>query len=69
MRSYAGLRFHAENYDRAADELQNMGVKCTVVGGGRIDMSHQNKAASVFGYSKTFGRAAKNTDRWSSRMQ
>mmetsp|Transcript_16459 Transcript_16459/g.38440 ORF Transcript_16459/g.38440 Transcript_16459/m.38440 type:complete len:101 (+) Transcript_16459:725-1027(+) len=57
VRSYAGLRYHAENYERAADELQQMGVKCTVVGGGRIDMSHSERKVSVYGYSKTFGRA------------
>ena len=57
VRSYAGLRFHAENYERAADELQSMGVKCTVVGGGRINMSHGDRKINIYGYSKTFGRA------------
>ena len=58
VRSFRGLKFHAQNYDQAAARLRPLGIRCSVVGGGRIELSHRDRNCKVYGYSKTFGRAA-----------
>ena len=58
VRALEGLKFHAENYDVTASILKPLGIHIRVVGGGRIKRDDKNKTISVYGYSKTFGRAA-----------
>mmetsp|Transcript_28081 Transcript_28081/g.82255 ORF Transcript_28081/g.82255 Transcript_28081/m.82255 type:complete len:159 (-) Transcript_28081:547-1023(-) len=57
VRSYAGLKYHAENYDRAMRELRRRGIAGQVIGGGRIKWDPNSHEAAVYGYSKTFGRS------------
>ena len=87
VRSYRGLKSHAENYRVAmqrtlatlagmvtatqegdcgstvgtcngGSESHGAGVRLSarVIGGGRITCDHERRTASVFGYSRTFGR-------------
>jgi hypothetical protein len=59
VRNTKGLRFHAEMYNAAMNELHSEYggiIKGSVVGGGRIQYDVQHKSVSVYGYSKTFGR-------------
>ena len=47
-------------YDAAMDKLERQGlgqVEGRVIGGGRIEFYPQKKTCSIYGYSKTFGRA------------
>ena len=57
VRSYEGLKFHAQMYEKAMQELRTMGVAGKVVGGGRIAMDPAQRSIHIYGYSKTFGRA------------
>ena len=55
--STAGLMYHPDMYDAAMKKLKPLGITGRVVGGGRINLDHGAKTASVWGYSKSFGRA------------
>lgn len=57
VRSYAGLSYHPENYDRAMRILAPQGIRGSVVGGGRILYEPTKQEVKVYGYSKSFGRA------------
>lgn len=57
VRAYRGLRFHAENYETAMRKFRPLGIRGDVIGGGRIKYDPEEKQVSVYGYSKTFGRA------------
>ena len=58
VRSYAGRSFHADMFEQAMEELETLGLRGVVIGGGRIEYNTKGKAVSVYGYSKTFGRSA-----------
>ena len=58
VRSFAGRKFHADMFEKAMEELQPRGLRGVVIGGGRIEYDTTAKSVSVYGYSKTFGRAA-----------
>ena len=57
VRSYAGLSYHADNYERAMELLHNDSslrpVRGRVIGGGRIEYRAEARAISVYGYSKS----------------
>ena len=55
VRSYSGSRYHAHTFQRAMEALE--GWQGRVVGGGRIALDSRAKTISIYGYSKTFGRA------------
>merc|ERR1712008_59302 len=57
VRSYLGLKYHAQNYERLMAQVRPLGISGRVVGGGRISMAAASKTISVYGYSKTYGRA------------
>ena len=47
-------------YQAAMDKLERQGlnqVEGHVIGGGRIEYYPKKKTVSIYGYSKTFGRA------------
>ncbi|XP_054830749.1 14 kDa phosphohistidine phosphatase-like [Eublepharis macularius] len=57
VRGYAWVEYHADIYDKVAEELEKQGFHCECLGGGRI--SHQSGAKKIhaYGYSVGFGRA------------
>jgi len=58
VRNTAGLLYHPDMYQAAMDELAHLdGVRGHVIGGGRIVFDPERKYVSIYGYSKTFGRA------------
>lgn len=57
VRALEGLKFHAENFDAVAAQLKPLGIRVRVIGGGRARRDDAARTVSVFGYSKTFGRA------------
>eukprot|EP01043_Picozoa_sp_COSAG02_P026211 COSAG02_NODE_1503_length_12252_cov_7.167133_2_plen_168_part_00 len=58
VRSFAGRKFHADMFEKAMQELEPLGLRGGVIGGGRIEYDTTAKTVNVYGYSKTFGRAA-----------
>ncbi|KAJ8413856.1 hypothetical protein AAFF_G00064540 [Aldrovandia affinis] len=58
VRGYAWAEYHADIYDRVAEELEKGGgLDCECVGGGRIKHDSSAKKIHVYGYSMGFGRA------------
>ncbi|KAM6431538.1 14 kDa phosphohistidine phosphatase [Liasis olivaceus] len=57
VRGHAWAEYHADLYEKAAEELGRRGLRSRCLGGGRI--SHQSAAGRihVYGYSVGFGRA------------
>ena len=58
VRNTAGLPYHPDMYDHAMRALRPLGISGTVVGGGRIAHDPGARTVDVYGYSKSFGRAA-----------
>eukprot|EP01043_Picozoa_sp_COSAG02_P013706 COSAG02_NODE_553_length_20425_cov_17.986372_15_plen_113_part_00 len=58
VRSFTGHKFHADMFEKAMQELEPLGLRGVVVGGGRIEYDTAAMTVQVYGYSKTFGRAA-----------
>nr|XP_060613272.1 14 kDa phosphohistidine phosphatase [Anolis sagrei ordinatus] len=57
VRGYAWAEYHADIYDKVAEELEKQGFDCECLGGGRISHQSQAKKIHVYGYSVGFGRA------------
>ncbi|XP_061117119.1 14 kDa phosphohistidine phosphatase-like [Conger conger] len=58
VRGYAFAEYHADIYDRVAEELEKGGgLDCECIGGGRIKHDSSGKKIHVYGYSMGFGRA------------
>lgn len=49
-------------YQRAMEGLRSLGLAARVLGGGRLVYDPAGKRLSVYGYSKTFGRAPGNNE-------
>lgn len=54
--SYAGVGYHAVNYDMLMQGLRPRGIAGRVLGGGRLVKDSGKRVLSVYGYSKTYGR-------------
>ncbi|XP_042334868.1 14 kDa phosphohistidine phosphatase [Sceloporus undulatus] len=57
VRGYAWAEYHADIFERVAEELERLGLRCQCLGGGRIDHQSGAKKIRVYGYSVGFGRA------------
>ncbi|KAK0180012.1 hypothetical protein PV327_005698 [Microctonus hyperodae] len=59
VRGYAVCQWHADIYDKIANELKKYGpgLDTECVGGGRINHNADGKAIKVYGYSQGFGKA------------
>uniref|UniRef100_A0A8D0BYH4 14 kDa phosphohistidine phosphatase n=1 Tax=Salvator merianae TaxID=96440 RepID=A0A8D0BYH4_SALMN len=57
VRGYAWAEYHADIYEKAAEELEKQGFHCECLGGGRISHQRAAKKIHVYGYSMGFGRA------------
>eukprot|EP00241_Pyramimonas_parkeae_P007702 CAMPEP_0114234484 /NCGR_PEP_ID=MMETSP0058-20121206/5734_1 /TAXON_ID=36894 /ORGANISM="Pyramimonas parkeae, CCMP726" /LENGTH=158 /DNA_ID=CAMNT_0001346167 /DNA_START=208 /DNA_END=681 /DNA_ORIENTATION=- len=57
VRSIANIKFHAQTFESTMNRLRPLGIEGRVVGGGRIEFYPETKTVSIYGYSKTFGRA------------
>eukprot|EP00088_Acartia_fossae_P035186 TRINITY_DN36203_c0_g1_i1.p1 TRINITY_DN36203_c0_g1~~TRINITY_DN36203_c0_g1_i1.p1 ORF type:complete len:121 (+),score=12.38 TRINITY_DN36203_c0_g1_i1:46-408(+) len=57
VRGYNFAEYHADIYDRTDGEIQNLGLDCECLGGGRIIHKPDEKYIKVYGYSMGFGRA------------
>nr|ACI67877.1 14 kDa phosphohistidine phosphatase [Salmo salar] len=58
VRGYAWAEYHADIYDKVAEELEKGGhLDRECIGGGRIKHDCQSKKIHVYGYSMGFGKA------------
>ncbi|KAG2455301.1 PHP14 phosphatase, partial [Polypterus senegalus] len=58
VRGFAWAEYHADIYDKVAEEIEKLGgFDCECLGGGRIQHDSQKKKIHVYGYSVGFGRA------------
>ena len=55
IRGYEECEYHADIFDRVAPFLQNAGIQCFCLGGGRIRRTDEE--IFVYGYSVGFGKA------------
>ncbi|XP_072286199.1 14 kDa phosphohistidine phosphatase [Pyxicephalus adspersus] len=58
VRGYGWAEYHADIYDKAAEEIEKDHVlDCECLGGGRIAHCCSSKKIHIYGYSVGFGRA------------
>ena len=56
-RRYNWAGFHADIYDKVSPVIENKGLDCECVGGGRILHDAEAKTIEVYGYSQGYGLA------------
>ncbi|XP_041370476.1 14 kDa phosphohistidine phosphatase-like [Gigantopelta aegis] len=57
VRGHSKAHFHADIYDEVSSAIEDKGLDCECVGGGRIHMEPHHKKIQVYGYSQQYGRA------------
>ncbi|KAI8761382.1 14 kDa phosphohistidine phosphatase [Biomphalaria glabrata] len=57
VRGTKQAEFHADIYDHLDASLEEIGVTCECVGGGKIEHDSLAKTITVFGYSQGYGKA------------
>uniref|UniRef100_A0A0B6ZBJ3 Uncharacterized protein n=2 Tax=Arion vulgaris TaxID=1028688 RepID=A0A0B6ZBJ3_9EUPU len=57
VRGTAKAAFHADIYDRVSELIEEKGLDCEILGGGRIDHEPSKKSIKIYGYSQQFGQA------------
>ncbi|XP_005096269.1 14 kDa phosphohistidine phosphatase [Aplysia californica] len=57
VRGTKQAEFHADIYDHLDAFLEEVGVTCECVGGGKMEHDPVGKTISVFGYSQGYGKA------------
>ncbi|NXV95705.1 14 kDa phosphohistidine phosphatase isoform X2 [Calonectris borealis] len=57
VRGHGWAEYHADLYERTAQELAQQGLGCECLGGGRLSHHPEERKIHVYGYSVGFGRA------------
>lgn len=57
VRGTAQAAFHADIYDHLDSFLEDIGVTCECLGGGKIEHNPETKSIRVFGLSQGYGKA------------
>ncbi|XP_052789719.1 14 kDa phosphohistidine phosphatase-like isoform X2 [Mya arenaria] len=57
VRGYSRASFHADIYDEIAPSIEERGLDCECIGGGRISHEPNKKKIEIFGYSQGYGQA------------
>ncbi|XP_074779671.1 14 kDa phosphohistidine phosphatase isoform X3 [Athene noctua] len=57
VRGHGWAEYHADLYERMVQELEQQGLGCECLGGGRLSHRPQERKIHVYGYSVGFGRA------------
>lgn len=57
VRGTAKAAFHEDIFDMCVGQIEEKGLDCEVLGGGRIEHEPAKKAIKIFGYSKQYGQA------------
>ncbi|RUS83710.1 hypothetical protein EGW08_008558 [Elysia chlorotica] len=57
IRGTAQAEYHADIYDHLDSSLEDIGLTCECLGGGRIDHNAAAKSIEVYGLSQGYGKA------------
>ncbi|KAK3798969.1 hypothetical protein RRG08_009163 [Elysia crispata] len=57
IRGTAQAEFHADIYDHLDSSLEDIGLTCECLGGGKIEHNAEAKTINVFGLSQGYGKA------------
>ncbi|NXT12962.1 PHP14 phosphatase, partial [Prunella fulvescens] len=57
VRGHGWAEYHADLFERTAEELARHGLSCECLGGGRLSHRPEERKIHVYGYSVGFGRA------------
>ncbi|XP_050190240.1 14 kDa phosphohistidine phosphatase isoform X3 [Myiozetetes cayanensis] len=57
VRGHGWAEYHADLFERTAEELARHGLSCECLGGGRLAHRPEERKIHVYGYSVGFGRA------------
>ncbi|XP_052224405.1 14 kDa phosphohistidine phosphatase-like isoform X2 [Dreissena polymorpha] len=57
VRGYARCEYHADIFDEVAPAIEESGLDCEVLGGGRINHDSSKKKIEINGYSQGYGQA------------
>ncbi|CAG5135159.1 unnamed protein product [Candidula unifasciata] len=57
VRGTSKANYHADIYNNVAGMIEEKGLDCEVLGGGRIDHEPAKKSIKIYGYSQQFGQA------------
>ncbi|KAL2297917.1 hypothetical protein Nmel_016872 [Mimus melanotis] len=57
VRGHGWAEYHADLFERTAEELARYGLSCECLGGGRLSHRPEERKIHVYGYSVGFGRA------------
>ncbi|XP_071156590.1 14 kDa phosphohistidine phosphatase-like [Mytilus galloprovincialis] len=57
VRGSGKANYHADIYDDVVPEIENAGLDCECMGGGRIEHDSSKKKLSIYGHSQAYGQA------------
>ncbi|XP_035828762.1 14 kDa phosphohistidine phosphatase-like [Aplysia californica] len=57
VRGTSKAAYHADIYDNAVSVIEEKGLDCEVLGGGRIEHEPSKKSIKIYGYSQQYGQA------------
>jgi len=57
VRGTAKCAYHADIFDLVVGQIEDKGLDCEVLGGGRIEHDPGKKSIKVYGYSQQYGQA------------
>ncbi|XP_039575835.1 14 kDa phosphohistidine phosphatase isoform X1 [Passer montanus] len=67
VRGHGWAEYHADLFERTAEELAPLGLSCECLGGGRLSHRPQERKIHVYGYSVVSGGGAPTRDAASPR--
>jgi len=57
VRGLCSAEYHGDIYEVTTPDIEELGLECDCVGGGRIKHNAQEKTIHVYGYSQGYGKA------------
>ncbi|KAJ8277983.1 hypothetical protein GJAV_G00082440 [Gymnothorax javanicus] len=57
VRGTKNAQYHNHIFEKLSPEMQNLGLECTCLGGGKIEHTSKEKMIRVFGESTGYGKA------------
>ncbi|MBN3321598.1 PHP14 phosphatase, partial [Atractosteus spatula] len=57
VRGTASAEFHNHIFEKVNPEMENLGMECSCLGGGKVEHNSKEKKIRVFGLSTGYGKA------------
>ncbi|KAJ8279150.1 hypothetical protein COCON_G00062160 [Conger conger] len=57
VRGTKNAQYHNHIFEKVSPEMENLGLDCTCLGGGKIEHNSKEKTIRVFGESTGYGKA------------